>query len=315
MCASRRTTTLVDDTPVDLRAVLQSARSGAGADDGSVAMLGLGLASLDAPALPASSLWEEEDGDSVGHGGNDSGNGDGNGDDDGDGFNDAEGGGEDDEDLVAFEDRLVFADALEHAWLHYQARHVAAIRAGLAQVRRGAWGVGLGARRGFRGCGGAAEASHACCGVGRVSAACWARAVLPKSGMWLSLLLTISCVFAACAWARGAWGQVIPVSALSLWTEFEVERLVCGRPTIDIDMLRRHTEYSGLTGEEPFVQYFWQVLHEFGQVRGRVCVSARARARMGSWSGDTVCVIRGPCLNVLSHQCCGHPPPHAHVPT
>jgi hypothetical protein len=62
--------------------------------------------------------------------------------------------------------------------------------------------------------------------------------------------------------------QVIPVSALYLWTEFEVERLVCGRPTIDVEMLRRHTQYSGLTGEEPHVQYFWQVLTEFGQVGG-----------------------------------------------
>ena len=42
--------------------------------------------------------------------------------------------------------------------------------------------------------------------------------------------------------------------------------MVCGRQTIDVEMLRRHTEYSGVTGTEKHIEYFWTVLGEFGQV-------------------------------------------------
>jgi hypothetical protein len=59
--------------------------------------------------------------------------------------------------------------------------------------------------------------------------------------------------------------EVIPAPLLHLLTWSELEERACGRPHIDVALLRRHTEYSGLTGEEPYVQWLWEILTEFSQ--------------------------------------------------
>lgn len=137
---SPRTTTLADNTPINLRTFLAAVTTdgaGAGVENGediqgdeyagAMTGLSLGLPSSDGPSALGSHLWNDGDDDGVPSGLGDS-------------FGDegTEGAGEgeepEDEDLVRFEDRLAFADALEYAWLHYQSQHIAAIRAGLAQV-------------------------------------------------------------------------------------------------------------------------------------------------------------------------------------
>lgn len=46
----------------------------------------------------------------------------------------------------------------------------------------------------------------------------------------------------------------------------ELEWRVCGKPSIDVAMLRRHTEYApGLSNETPHIRFFWQVLESFNQ--------------------------------------------------
>ena len=44
---------------------------------------------------------------------------------------------------------------------------------------------------------------------------------------------------------------------LKLFTWMELEILVCGRPEIDIEVLRNHTEYRGFRRTDPTIRYFW----------------------------------------------------------
>lgn len=59
--------------------------------------------------------------------------------------------------------------------------------------------------------------------------------------------------------------QIIPSQLLSLcsWDVFETR--VCGKPVIDIDLLKRHTEYRGVKPDAEHIQHFWRVLEEFSQ--------------------------------------------------
>jgi E3 ubiquitin-protein ligase HECTD4 len=34
---------------------------------------------------------------------------------------------------------------------------------------------------------------------------------------------------------------------------------------VDIDLLQRHTVYSGVSPDSPHIQYFWSVLRDFSQ--------------------------------------------------
>ena len=102
-----RSTTLFGDEVVNLRGFV--ATGGNIDDDGSAE-----------PKTVVGSVWEDPSEAMSPSAAHDS-------DDDGDEIADTD-------DVVAFEDRLVFADALERAWLSLHHRHLQAIRSGLAQV-------------------------------------------------------------------------------------------------------------------------------------------------------------------------------------
>eukprot|EP00478_Filoreta_tenera_P000066 GABV01000066.1.p1 GENE.GABV01000066.1~~GABV01000066.1.p1 ORF type:complete len:531 (+),score=242.17 GABV01000066.1:681-2273(+) len=63
--------------------------------------------------------------------------------------------------------------------------------------------------------------------------------------------------------------SIVPEELLSLMTWQELERLVCGVPTIDVELLKRHTEYSNCNESDPHIQHFWTVLREFSQEERR----------------------------------------------
>jgi len=59
---------------------------------------------------------------------------------------------------------------------------------------------------------------------------------------------------------------VVPVRLLSLFSWFDLENMVCGNPFIDIEMLKRHTTYTGgITSSSPLVKYFFDALRSFNQ--------------------------------------------------
>ena len=59
--------------------------------------------------------------------------------------------------------------------------------------------------------------------------------------------------------------SVVPWGYLTLFTAHELEEAVCGKGYIDIEMLKRHTDYDDDDDDDessPHIQLFWSVLHD-----------------------------------------------------
>lgn len=56
--------------------------------------------------------------------------------------------------------------------------------------------------------------------------------------------------------------SVLPGELFSLFTSTEIEQLICGSGYIDVDLIRRYTEYEDLDPTSSLVENFWQVLSE-----------------------------------------------------
>ncbi|CAF2112743.1 unnamed protein product [Rotaria magnacalcarata] len=56
--------------------------------------------------------------------------------------------------------------------------------------------------------------------------------------------------------------SVVPRAYLTLFTAYELEETVCGKGFIDIQMLKRHTDYRKDDESSPRIQRFWSVLSE-----------------------------------------------------
>jgi len=63
-----------------------------------------------------------------------------------------------------------------------------------------------------------------------------------------------------CAAIRKGLAAVIPERALALLTWQELELLVCGRPTIDVDLWERNTVYEGCSPSDPHIRLFWEMV-------------------------------------------------------
>jgi len=67
------------------------------------------------------------------------------------------------------------------------------------------------------------------------------------------------------ALVRQGLATVVPVDLLSLWSWQELELQVCGKPSIDIDLLKQHTRYESLSSDSPQVNAFWEALRGFSE--------------------------------------------------
>eukprot|EP00474_Spongospora_subterranea_P006862 CRZ07320.1 hypothetical protein [Spongospora subterranea] len=62
---------------------------------------------------------------------------------------------------------------------------------------------------------------------------------------------------------RNGFASIVPLTAFELFTAEEMETLVCGHADFNVELLQSMTVYeSGLSADDPHIQYFWQVLHE-----------------------------------------------------
>jgi hypothetical protein len=68
---------------------------------------------------------------------------------------------------------------------------------------------------------------------------------------------------------RRGLNDIIPYRLMDHWTWQDLEWKVCGKPIIDINMLKRHTIYSGVSADAPHIGYFWQTLQELNQTDRR----------------------------------------------
>jgi hypothetical protein len=72
---------------------------------------------------------------------------------------------------------------------------------------------------------------------------------------------------------RRGMAKVVPLELLPLMTWKEIEVAICGKPEIDIDLLRRHTRYSeSIPPNAPYIEYFWNVLRSFDQDMRRLFI-------------------------------------------
>ncbi|OQS02636.1 HECT E3 ubiquitin ligase [Thraustotheca clavata] len=72
------------------------------------------------------------------------------------------------------------------------------------------------------------------------------------------------------AYLRQGLGLVVPLQILRLFSWREVEMMVCGSPSIDVDLLCECTEYSCCEPTDPHVIWFWEVLREFSEESRRM---------------------------------------------
>ena len=64
---------------------------------------------------------------------------------------------------------------------------------------------------------------------------------------------------------RRGLATVVPQRMLVLFTWEELELMVCGRPRIDLQLLKEMTVYVGCTDSDPHIQAFWRVLNSFSE--------------------------------------------------
>lgn len=89
---------------------------------------------------------------------------------------------------------------------------------------------------------------------------------------------------------RRGLGTIIPVHLLSLFTPSEVETMVCGAREVDIEFLKRHTEYQrGIRPTDPHVRFMWQALEEMTQKERQLFIRfVSGQSRL--WSDDAAFV-------------------------
>lgn len=64
---------------------------------------------------------------------------------------------------------------------------------------------------------------------------------------------------------RSGIHKILPCQLLNLLTPREAEFLVSGKSKIDVALLERHTQYSGVSPDEEYVKMFWEILREFNE--------------------------------------------------
>lgn len=64
---------------------------------------------------------------------------------------------------------------------------------------------------------------------------------------------------------RAGMATVIPVGFMALWRWQDLEAAVCGRPEVDISLMRKKVVYNGVTESQQEVQFLWRALEEFSQ--------------------------------------------------
>lgn len=78
-------------------------------------------------------------------------------------------------------------------------------------------------------------------------------------------------------------GAGLPAEALPLFTPTEAEVLFCGRPDVDVELLKRVTEYEFVSPSDPHIVAFWEVLTEMSQEQRAAFVNfVSARSRLPS---------------------------------
>ena len=93
--------------------------------------------------------------------------------------------------------------------------------------------------------------------------------------------------------------QVIPIGLLKLLSWNELEMLVCGKPILDIELLKENTIYSGCSENDELIKNFWKCLEEFNaEERASYLRFVWGRSRLPLTSKDFPMQHR---ISIMSH--------------
>jgi len=62
---------------------------------------------------------------------------------------------------------------------------------------------------------------------------------------------------------RKGLNKVVSANLLSLFSWYDLEILTCGTPDVNLDTLRKHTIYRGISAHSPLIKNFWRCLESF----------------------------------------------------
>jgi hypothetical protein len=86
---------------------------------------------------------------------------------------------------------------------------------------------------------------------------------------------------AQCAAIRRGLVSVVPPRALQLLTWRETELLVCGDPIVDVELLKKHTQYDTYEESAQGVQRFWRCFETLSnEERGKFIRFSWGRSRL-----------------------------------
>ena len=78
--------------------------------------------------------------------------------------------------------------------------------------------------------------------------------------------------------------RIIPRSLLKLYSWRELEIKICGKPSFNVDALKKITKYENCTEKDPYIQFFWKALEEFtDEERSLYLKFVWGRSRMPSY--------------------------------
>ncbi len=111
------------------------------------------------------------------------------------------------------------------------------------------------------------------------------RRVLTKSDVHEYIALTMDLreheFDAQCAAIRGGLVSIIPPRALQLLTWREMELLVCGDPVVDVQLLKKHTQYDSYEESSEGVARFWRCFETLSnEERGKFIRFSWGRSRL-----------------------------------
>ena len=76
--------------------------------------------------------------------------------------------------------------------------------------------------------------------------------------------------------------EIIPPDiGLDIFDDKELELLICGLPNIDLQDLKRNTEYQNYTENSPQIRWFWKVMNELTEEQKAYCSAEPTDKRAG----------------------------------
>lgn len=109
--------------------------------------------------------------------------------------------------------------------------------------------------------------------------------------------------------------EIVPQECISFFEAKELELLISGVPEVDLDDLRKNTDYSGYNPTDQIIVWFWEVVSEYSQeelaklvqfITGTSKIPVEGFSQIVGMNGiQRISIHRDPCDHQLpkSHTC------------